>query len=401
MLRAIRYREAPYFLLLQQFACILCSTVFLRVVGGSAPEVLRGQRPVSTSTATHHHDSGHETSGLPLLQVRSLRLDSWGFTHFEANPVVNSSELHRHPRSMLSLMKTSLDNWGSVNAHVAGEPPFKPLDHLTWGPRDTEKLMSMGMMACVVIALLLLLTCLCYYESCLTMKAAQPTQYDMVRIDAPGEIRTHAEEGKAINHLLDLGKLVCFTFEKHAGRERFQYTVHDAKDLALSPRRIRGASSTLTPKPATSFSETFSTFRSKLSVRSDEDEWTAAVTKLMHCQVHRYMSLLSLLDLKHSENPVIAVLRLHDDPTEYAQPVKLGDVVIVWSPHKDGGTFTHDDRVLTSPIVVNMLTSFLDRNRSLSQINYRTDADGTEQGDKYSLDYRFVFRKLFQKAIVR
>jgi len=400
MLRVIRYREASSFLLIQQMICILCSTVFLRVVGGSDHEVLRGQRPVSTSTVTHHQDSGYETSSLPLLQVRSLSLDSWGSTHSEANPVVNSSELHRQPRSMLSLMETSLDNWGSVIAHVAGDPPFKPLEHLKWGPRDNEKLKSMGMMACVVLALLLLLTCLCYYESSVKKKAAQPTQYDMVRRDAPGEIRTHEEEGKEINHLLDLGKLVCFTFEKHAGRERFHYTVHDAKDLPDSPRR-REASSKLSPRATTSFSETFSTFRSKLSARSDEDEWTAAVTKLMHGQVHRYMSLLSLLDVKHSENSAIAVLRLHDDPSEYAQPVKLGDVVIVWSPHKDGESLTHDDRVLTSPIVVNMLTSFLDQNRSLSQINYRTDADGTEQGDKYSLDYRFVFRKLFQKAIVR
>ena len=48
-------------------------------------------------------------------------------------------------------------------------------------------------------------------------------------------------------------------------------------------------------------------------------------------------SILGHQDLEHAENPVIAVLRLVDDPDEYTRPQKSGDIIIVWSPNRDGG----------------------------------------------------------------
>jgi len=81
------------------------------------------------------------------------------------------------------------------------------------------------------------------------------------------------------------------------------------------------------------------------------------------------------------------------------KPARFGDMVIVWSPNRDGGDVSFEDRSITNAVVVNNLTGWLANHRCLSGMSYRCDAASTEQGDEEPLDYRRVYFKLFQQRL--
>ena len=98
---------------------------------------------------------------------------------------------------------------------------------------------------------------------------------------------------------------------------------------------------------------------------------------------------------------VVCVLRVQDSPAEFAQPVKCGDAVVVWSPHRDtgGDALSFADRSTASAPVVSSLLKWLSHHRVLAQRVFRADAADTDQ--QGALSYDTMYRKLFQKARIR
>lgn len=121
----------------------------------------------------------------------------------------------------------------------------------------------------------------------------------------------------------------------------------------------------------------------------------------MRKQQQRYLASLTLLEVDRPASSVVCVLRVQDSPAEFAQPVKCGDAVIVWSPQRDvaGAALGFADRATASAPVVSNLLKWLSHHRVLSQRVFRTDAADTDQ--QGPLSYDAMYRKLFQKARVR
>eukprot|EP00929_Paragymnodinium_shiwhaense_P069842 TRINITY_DN35275_c0_g1_i1.p1 TRINITY_DN35275_c0_g1~~TRINITY_DN35275_c0_g1_i1.p1 ORF type:complete len:1107 (-),score=303.72 TRINITY_DN35275_c0_g1_i1:94-3414(-) len=260
-------------------------------------------------------------------------------------------------------------------------------------------------------------------EICLTMlakaeeskraaeqKAAAMPPFLILRLGME-DARNETLEAQSINRELDQGNLVCFTFEAprirsakstphvrrsvvSEGLERYTYSSHDAAELlqlcdARPDRKRKG------------LVDEYQGFRSKHSVRTHWEEWRAGLKDFMVGQAQRFGSLLTLLDLEYPATSVVGLLRLTDAPSEYTAPLKLGDVLIIWAPRRDSGELTREDLCLTNPVVISNLLGWLTKYRCLSQTMHRVEASDTEQGESMTLDYTTVYRKLFQKAIIR
>ena len=79
--------------------------------------------------------------------------------------------------------------------------------------------------------------------------------------------------------------------------------------------------------------------------------------------------------------------------------LRFGDLVIVWNPRRDGGQ-EMADRTTANAVVVAQLLRWCDRHRATAGRSFRTDAAKTDQSEGASLNFDYVFRKLFQQARV-
>ena len=150
-----------------------------------------------------------------------------------------------------------------------------------------------------------------------------------------------------------------------------------------------------------SLHDAYQTWRKQHSIRTEWDEWTASLAQYMEKQTQRYLASLTLLEVDRPNSSVVCVLRVQDSPSEYAQPVKSGDAVVVWSPNRDAGgdALSFADRSTSSAPVVSNLLKWLSHHHVLSQRVFRTDAADTDQEGPLSFDT--MYRKLFQKARIR
>jgi hypothetical protein len=107
-----------------------------------------------------------------------------------------------------------------------------------------------------------------------------------------------------------------------------------------------------------------------------------------------------LLEVEHPDESVVAVLRLHDYPSEYVQPLKFGDVLIVWCPRRDAGDMSMADRTTANAVTVAQLVNWCEKHRATQGRLFRTDAADTDQSENSNLSFDYVYRKLFQAARV-
>lgn len=241
------------------------------------------------------------------------------------------------------------------------------------------------------------------------------SNFQMVRQLRPTDIRAENVEAMAMVKALDMGRVLLFTFKRadagsnnaigEKGVEQYIYQISDPADLQMMDMAndrsaIQSKAQGTVAKQKTLIDDYFQ-WRKKFSVKTSWQEWSRELAVYMEKQQDRYQAALTILDIECSTHSVIAVFRLIDDPSEYTSPVKNGDVVIIWSPTRDEGNMTMDDRSLANPAVVNQFIQWGERQNVLAQRIYRCDAASTEQGENSPLDYDFAYRKLFQKARVR
>lgn len=230
--------------------------------------------------------------------------------------------------------------------------------------------------------------------------AKQSDSMVIVRFRYPDDLRESRREASAIRKDLDLGKLVTFTFRTGPNKsEKYLYSTSDPMTLDLIDISDYGGKSATSSKRKTIVEE-FIQWRKGYSVLTEWQKWQQDLSVYMGKQRDRYNSLLTLLEIEYPTQAVIAVFRLHDNPDEYTQPVKCGDVIIIWCPMRDGGNMDLQTRTCTTPVVVSNLLSWLERYHCTAQWLFRTDAAATDQGDGQQLDYDTVYRKMFKKTRV-
>ena len=144
-------------------------------------------------------------------------------------------------------------------------------------------------------------------------------------------------------------------------------------------------------------------WRKNYSMKTDEATWREAINRRGASQGDRFRASLAAIDVMLSKSSAIVLLRLLDGPHEYAQPIKDGDVAIVWSGgvHDGGFHVKFQDRARTAAPVVSACIAWLDAHKVLAQRFLRTDSSTTDQDDGSPLAYGRVFRSLFQQALVR
>jgi len=104
--------------------------------------------------------------------------------------------------------------------------------------------------------------------------------------------------------------------------------------------------------------------------------------------------------VEHADEAVVACFRVHDYPSEYVQPLRLADLVVVWAPRRDAGDSTFVDRATTNAVSVAELLRWCDAQRATAGRVLRVDAADTDQGTSSTLNFDAVFRKMFQAARV-
>ena len=177
--------------------------------------------------------------------------------------------------------------------------------------------------------------------------------------------------------------------------ERHEYECFDPFELLPDAPVARGETYRRT------LGELYAEWRKQFSLKTTDAEWRAGLSLFMCGQRARWLAACTLLEVERPETACVAIVRLHDDPNEYARPCKFGDVVINWAPCRDVGTMTFADRATTNSVVGAKLLSWLERHRVIAQLVVRVDTADAQQADSDApLHYVRVYRKLFQKAVI-
>jgi hypothetical protein len=193
------------------------------------------------------------------------------------------------------------------------------------------------------------------------------------------------KSARAINKALDKGHIVLLGFNKPGeGQEQYLYDIeHTCRDPG-----------------AKSLADEYIAFRKQYSVK-DETQFLSDVKGFMKKREALYLRQLEALATNHGTASRIVILRIQDAPEGLYQPPRFGDVIIVWSPCRDNGEMSFEDRSATSPIVVQKLLGWASTNRVLQSFMKLRDAATVNQGPSEPLDYGLVSRVLFNRAVVR
>lgn len=218
---------------------------------------------------------------------------------------------------------------------------------------------------------------------------------------SPAKLTTDSNKASASDMIRELerGAIVTLRFlpRTETQCERYEYECIDAFDFiddeTLAPLLQSHKRPTL--------ARLYSAWRSEFSVKTDQNEFRGRLKELMASQARRWLASCSLLEVERPDETCVVVVRLHDDPNEYVQPIKFGDVVICWSPKRDDGSMTFADRATATPVVVANLSTWLDNHRVTAQRTLRIETANANQDVHSPLNYDYVYRKLFQKAVVK
>lgn len=199
-------------------------------------------------------------------------------------------------------------------------------------------------------------------------------------------------------HELERGAIIAFRFvpgTRHE-TERYEFECIDAfefvDDETLAPL--------LQSRTRPTLAKLYSAWRSDYSIKTDHAEFRSELASYMTSQSRRWLASCTLLEVERPDETCVVLFRLHDDPHEYVQPIKFGDVLVNWAPKRDDGSMSFADRATSNAVVVANLAKWLDANRVTAQRTLRVDTASADQSDGAPLHYERVYRKLFQKAIV-
>lgn len=119
---------------MQQFGCILLYLIALQYVDCSSNDESKSEK----ANLSHSHEVSTDKLHLPMLELMSLSLDSWGAVHSTRKSTSEDAERQSHTdrsplqlafmetpkQPILSLIGTSLDKWGLKS----GNGTIKPID---------------------------------------------------------------------------------------------------------------------------------------------------------------------------------------------------------------------------------------------------------------------------------
>ena len=213
-----------------------------------------------------------------------------------------------------------------------------------------------------------------------------------------------AAEARLINEELELGKLVLFRYDQTTqatAGDRLLYSVHDPTDLDLIDLGGSAAGKGMRTRGGLTLQKRFDEWRRQFTVKSEAAEWRTGLETLQAHQNERFLATLTLLEVEHPDQAVLALFRLHDCPGEYTSPLKFGDVLLAWAPGRDlAGGLSFADRATINAATVGMLVRWLEKYRGALGRMYRADCASTDQSEDSSVAFGYVHRKLFQTARV-
>jgi len=216
----------------------------------------------------------------------------------------------------------------------------------------------------------------------------------------PGsKLKPPRDEARIIHELLAQGKLLVFRLVRSSARPRdtYEYIILDPSQLQPPP--VSGRTSSVEPSQH-SLQQAYTAWRAAFSLATGAHEWDAALDALQEVQRSRFIDALSLLDLDHSGGAVVVLLRLHNLPGEYVQPLKFGDLLVAWSPQRDGGDLSFAERATCNMSSVMALFQWCSRHGATAQHTLLKDAASTIQNELADLHFETLFRKLFQVSRV-
>ena len=210
-------------------------------------------------------------------------------------------------------------------------------------------------------------------------------------------------EGRAIHDLLSAGKLLVFTLDANAAAggggggggggssDVFSYRVLEPRS---APPECDGDEANTASSG--SLQEAYQRWRSRYLLATGAEAWADGLCSLQDAQLERFLDALLLLDLDHADGAVVALLRLHDLPNEYAMPLRFGDLLIAWSPQRDAGFLSLSHRATCNAQSVTALHRWCSLHAATAQFTLIRDAASSSQSVNAELEFNTVYRKLFQ-----
>lgn len=255
--------------------------------------------------------------------------------------------------------------------------------------------------------------CRCFFRKSVTPepeqpkpRAAKPEETIDVMASGPGStLRPPRDEAVAVHEHLAQGKMLIFKLVRSSARQRdvYEYNVLDPSQLQPPPVSTGDArgGGRLSGGPASkSLQQQYDGWRGAFSLMTSADDWDGALDHLQDAQRARFIDALTLLDIDHAGGAVVALLRLHNLPSEFAQPLRFGDLFVSWSPQRDGGELSVADRATCNMQSVMQLLRWCSRHGATAQHTLVKDAADTAQHEHADLHFDTMFRKLFQVSRV-
>ena len=228
-----------------------------------------------------------------------------------------------------------------------------------------------------------------------------------------GLLSSPDDEAIAISEALAAGQLVTFKLRANhssedcdadggqrqaahtAAKDTYLWSSVDPAELTLFDLGAHGGG----PKE-NSLQASYDGWREEqgFSLATPEGAWRRALDTLRGLQEERYLQMLTLLEVEHRTDSVVALLRIHNHPSEFVAPLRFADVAIVWSPQRDKGTLGVADRATVNAVSVSQLLGWCSTYGATAQSVLRADAADTDQQDGASLHFDTVLRKVFMEG---
>ena len=144
--------------------------------------------------------------------------------------------------------------------------------------------------------------------------------------------KTMRAEANGINRALAKGRLVTLKISTGGSgtNDTYVWSAADANEMRLFDLTALDENPNAMRTRAMGLQEEYDEWRRGYTIQSEEEEWRRGMRTLKSAQEERFLSLLALLEAEHPATPVVALLRLHSYPSEYTQPLRFGDVAIIW-----------------------------------------------------------------------
>lgn len=224
--------------------------------------------------------------------------------------------------------------------------------------------------------------------------------HDVSELGLGGRAATEIDIVADIRRRLKAGHVVLFGFALEP-KEHYFYESEDTTALMQQGACGGGGGGGDARPNGETLLQDYEQFRGQYNIRQPEELFREGVVEFMRTRHERYLTQMAILQAKYNRCARIVLLRLQDKPDQVLEPPRFGDLVVSWSPNRDDGTSTLEDKMLLTPLVVQKLKRWLGESGILESYTRMRDSASTAQGQDCPLDYDTNQRRLFNIAIVR